>query len=77
MRLLFSELAKNDDYKAFHEGGFNRLLSHRDTTQLGTPSILVCLMPVTGDNTLGRIIGKRTEYSLEVGWGTVEVIIGE
>ena len=56
---MFSELAKSKDYKAYHEGGFNRLLSASDTTQLGS---------IDGP--------KGVEYSLEVGWGTVEVITG-
>lgn len=58
VRLLFSEVAKDCNFKPYHEGGFNQLLSRQDTTQLGS------------------VVGPNVEYSLEVGWGTVEVITG-
>ena len=62
VRLLLAEIGKDSRFVPTHEGGFDRLLSVTDTTQL---------VAMTGGSK-----NERVEYLLEVGWGTVEIVLG-
>ncbi len=70
VRLLLAEIGRDPRFVAQHEGGFDRLLSNSDTTQL------VAMHGQVGGGGGGSNSGDSVEYILEVGWGTVEIVIG-
>ena len=65
VRLLLAEIGKDSRFIPTHEGDFDRLLSVQDTTQLAA---------MTGSTSKNG--DDRVEYLLEVGWGTVEIVLG-